>query len=575
MSPYAPRAWLPHERPMMPGSPSTPLHPPHIRVSYAVVGFIVSITGGLSNALVSANLQNLQGALGASAVDVAWLPAAYVMTNVSMNLLLIKFRQEFGLRLFTEAFLILYALVAFAHLFVNDIGSAIAVRAAHGMTGAALSSLGIYYTLQAFPQPLRMRGLAVGLGLSSLALPLARVLPVSLLEFAEWRGLYLFELGLCLLSLGCVLLLKLPPGDRLKTFEKLDFVTFLLFAPGMALLCAVLSLGRTVWWLEAPWLGWSLVGAIVLLTAAMVIEHDRRNPLINTRWWGSGDMLELALVMVLMRIVLSEQSTGAVGFLQALGMGVDQMHGLFWWVLAASVAGLACSALTLNLQRLTWPIVVALLLMIAGALLDAHATNLTRPAQMMFSQSLLAFGSMLFLAPALLTRIGAILQQPKNLVSFVVLFGISQNLGGLLGSAFVGTLQTLREKFHSSQLNEGLTLLDPQVVTRLQAGASAYAQVLADPALRSTQGRMALAAAASREATVRAYNDVFLVIAGIAAATLLVVLGSALWARLNKPAAGAAPPQEPVPSTPPASPDTAASASATRAAPFATLTDTV
>lgn len=559
---------------MMPGSPSTPLHAPHIRASYAVVGFIVSITGGLSNALVSANLQNLQGALGASAVDVAWLPAAYVMTNVSMNLLLVKFRQEFGLRLFTEAFLILYALVAFAHLFVNDIGSAIAVRAAHGMTGAALSSLGLYYTLQAFPQPLRMRGMAAALGLSSLALPLARVLPVSLLEFAEWRGLYLFELGLCLLSLGCVLLLKLPPGDRLKTFEKLDFVTFLLFAPGMALLCAVLALGRTVWWLEAPWLGWSLAGAIVLLTAAMAIEHDRRNPLINTRWWGSGDMLNLALVMVLIRIVLSEQSTGAVGFLQALGMGVDQMHGLFWCVLAASVAGLACSALTLNPQRLTWPIAVALLLMIAGALLDAHATNLTRPAQMMFSQSLLAFGSMLFLAPALLSRIGAIVQQPKNLVSFAVLFGISQNLGGLLGSAFVGTLQTLREKFHSSQLNEGLTLLDPQVVTRLQAGANAYARVLTDPALRSAQGSTALAAAASREATVQAYNDVFLVIAGIATATLLVVLGSALWARL-KPATGVASPQAAGSSSSSTSPDTAASASATQAASSATLTDTV
>ncbi|MFZ3124357.1 MAG: MFS transporter [Acidovorax sp.] len=554
MNPYAPRPWLPHERPKLPGSPATPLHPPHIRAAYAAVGFIVSITGGLSNALVNANLQDLQGALGASAVDVAWLPAAYVMTNVSMNLLLVKFRQEFGLRLFTEAFLILYALVALAHLFVNDIGSAIAVRAAHGMTGAALSTLGLYYTMQAFPLEWRPRGMAVGLGLSSLALPLARVLPVSLLEFAEWRGLYLFELGLCLLSLGCVLLLKLPPSDRLKAFEKLDFVTFMLFAPGMALLCAVLALGRTVWWLEAPWLGWSLAGAIVLLTAAMLIEHNRRNPLINTRWWGSGDMLSLGLVMVLIRIVLSEQSTGAVGFLQALGMRPDQMHGLFWCVLAASVAGLAFSALTLNREHLTWPVVVALLVMLAGALIDAHATNLTGPAQMMFSQSLMGFGSMLFLGPAFLSRMGSVVQQPKNLVSFSVLFSISQNLGGQIGAALVGTLQTVREKFHSSQLNEGLTMLDPQVVARLQAGANAYARVLTDPALRSVRGNAALAAAASREAAVLAYNDVFLAIAGVSAATLLVVLGRALWRRLNRPSAVVAPPQAPVPSSSPQRP---------------------
>ena len=55
-----------------------------------------------------------------------------------------------------------------------------------------------------------------------LALPLARLFSEDLLQIAEWRGLYLFELGMALICLGCVFLLKLPPGDRFKTFEKLD-----------------------------------------------------------------------------------------------------------------------------------------------------------------------------------------------------------------------------------------------------------------------------------------------------------------------------------------------------------------
>jgi MFS family permease len=526
---------------MMAGSPSTPLHAPAKRAAYAVVGFIVSLTGGLSNALVSANLTNLQGALGAYAAEMAWLPAAYVMTNVSMNLLLVKFRQEFGLRLFTEMFLMLYALVCIGHLFVNDLGSAIAVRAAHGMTGAALSSLGLYYTLQAFPAAHRMRGMALALGLSSLALPIARLLPSGLLEFSEWRGLYLFELGLCLLSLGCVLLLKLPPGDRLKTFERTDFLTFVLFAPGMALLCAVLSLGRPLWWFETPWLGWALAGAVVLLTAAMAIEHFRRNPLINTRWWGSAGMLRLALVMVLFRIVLSEQSVGAVGLLQALGLNTDQIRGVFHAVLAGTVAGIATSALTIDPKRLLPPVVVALLLMICGALMDSRATSLTRPAQMYASQFLLAYGSCLFLAPALLSRIGQVVTQPKNLVSFSVLFGISQNLGGLIGSAVLGSFQIVREKFHASQLAEHLTLLDPQVAARLQAGAAAYGHVLTDPALRSARGSASLATTVTREANVLAYNDTFLLIAGIAAATLLLLLGAALRQRLAATPTAAAP----------------------------------
>jgi len=149
---YKPHDWAPHERPTLPGSPSTPLHSTPKRLAYAIVGIIVALTGGLGNALVVANLQYLQGSLGATQAEIAWLPAAYVMTNVSMNLLLVKFRQQFGLRAFTEVFLVLYALVTFAHLFVNDIESAVAVRAAHGMVGAALGSLGLYYMIQAFPQ---------------------------------------------------------------------------------------------------------------------------------------------------------------------------------------------------------------------------------------------------------------------------------------------------------------------------------------------------------------------------------------------------------------------------------------
>ncbi|RYX97852.1 MAG: MFS transporter [Comamonadaceae bacterium] len=526
---------------MMPGSPSTPNHRTALRWAYAIVGFIVAITGGLGNALVSANLLNLQGTLGAYASEVAWLPAAYVMTNVSMNLLLVKFRQQFGLRLFTEAFLVLYALVTFAHLFVNDLNSAIAVRAAHGMVGAALSSLGLYYMLQAFPQKWRLKGLVIALGTSQLAMPIARIFSSDLLQIGEWRGLYVFELGLTLLSLGCVLLLKLPPGDRIKTFEKMDFLTFALFAPGIALLCAVLALGRIVWWLEAPWVGIALACSIALLSAALAIEHLRKNPLLNTRWLASGSVLRLGLTMVLIRIVLSEQATGAVGFLQAMGLNNDQLQSLFVVILLGTIAGVAASALTLNPAHLTAPVVFALLMMAAGALVDAQATSLTRPANMFVSQFLLAFGSAFFLGPAIISGLGGVIADPRNLVSFSVLFGISQNLGGLIGSALLGTLQVVREKFHSSQIVEHLTLLDPQVAARVQAGAAAYGKVIGDPTLRSAQGVSSLGAVATREANVLAYNDIFMLIALIAVLTAVWLLGHDLLARLRKPASPAHP----------------------------------
>lgn len=547
--------------------PNGQIHPPHLaaprapepaglavdaahstrkRWAYALVGVLVAITGGLGNSLVIANLVYLQGALGATTAEMAWLPAAYVMTNVSMNLLLVKFRQQFGLRAFTEVFLVLYALVTFGHLFVNDLSSAIAVRAAHGMVGAALSSLGLYYMIQAFPAKWRMKALVLGLGTAQLALPLARLFSEDLLQIAEWRGLYLFELGMALTCLGCVFLLKLPPGDRFKTFEKLDFLTFAILATGVALLCAVLSLGRIDWWLEAPWIGIASACSLVLIMAGLAIEHNRSNPLLMTRWLGSGAMIRLALAVVLIRMVLSEQSTGAVGFMQMLNMSNEQMRTLYWVMLAGAIAGLAVSALTINPAHLLMPLIISLAFMAVGSVMDSFSSNLTRPQNMYISQFLLGFGGTFFLGPTMVLGTKNVLTNPRKLVSFSVLFGICQNLGGLIGAALLGTFQIVREKFHSSMIVEHLTLLDPRVAARVASGGSAYGGVIADPELRNLMGIRSLATAATREANVMAYNDVFMLIAIIAILTMIWIFIRSLWLMsTTKAAASAAPPVQP------------------------------
>jgi len=543
MDKYTPRTWQPHERPALPGSPSTPLHPTHKRWLYALVGVLVAITGGLGNSLVIANLQYLQGVLGATTAEMAWLPAAYVMTNVCMNLLLVKFRQQFGLRAFTEVFLVLYALVTFGHLFVNDLNSAIAVRAAHGMVGAALSSLGLYYMIQAFPAKWRLKALVLGLGTAQLALPLARLFSEDLLQIAEWRGLYLFELGLALICLGCVFLLKLPPGDRFKTFEALDFLTFAILSSGVALLCAVLSLGRIDWWLEAPWIGVASACSLVLIMTGLAIEHNRANPMLMTRWLGSGAMIRLALAVILIRMVLSEQSTGAVGFMQMLNMSYQQMHTLYVVMLAGAISGLAVSALTINPAHLLMPLVISLALMATGSVMDSFSSNLTRPENLYISQFLLGFGGTFFLGPTMVLGTKNVLTNPRNLVSFSVMFGICQNLGGLIGAALLGTFQVVREKFHSSMIVEHLTLLDPRVAARVSSGGSAYGGVIADPELRNLMGIRSLATAATREANVMAYNDVFMLIAIIAILTMLWIFIRSLW--LMSTTQAAAPPVQP------------------------------
>jgi hypothetical protein len=259
----------------------------------------------------------------------------------------------------------------------------------------------------------------------------------------------------------------------------------------------------------------------------------------------------LFIAMVLVRVVLSEQSIGAVGFLRMVGLNNDQLQTLFLVVLACTLLGIGMSALVYNPRHLMAPQVVARQNRAMGAWIDSHATSQTRPEEMYVSQGLLAFGGVFFLGPLLLTLLGTVITNPANLITFSVLFGLTQNLGGLLGSALLGTWQVMREKFHSSNLADELSSLDPLVAARIQQGAAAYGRVLADPSSRTRQGIAVLSQTATREANILAYNDVFLVISIIAAFLAAWIFGRALWLKYVAPPTAAAAP----PSAPPAPPD--------------------
>ncbi|MFB9246147.1 MFS transporter [Massilia antarctica] len=503
-------AWEEHEKPSMPGSASMPWHPPHIRFAYACVALLVGITGGLGNALVSANLPAIQGTLGLTPAEAAWLPAAYIMVNVTSNLMVFKFRQQFGLRLFAEIGLSLYAFVTLLHLLVGGFEMAILVRAASGLAGATTSTLAMLYMLQAAPKKYTGKMLVLGVGIAQIATPLAWLMSPALLDMGQWHNLYLFEAGLALCSLAAVVVLKLPPGIHIKVIEPLDFVTFSLMAPAVAMIVAVLAQGFTGWWFDTPWLAYLLIGAVILMTMALFIEHHRANPLIQTRWLMMGPTIRFMIGAFLIRFLTSEQTYGAVGLLRTLGMGPDQMQPLFAVILAGTICGMVASSLTFSPKTVIPQILLSILLFGVAAWLDYGRTSLDRPHDFFVSQFLVALGAGMFMGPMIMIGIMQALKfGADHVVTFVVMLAMTQSLGGFTGAAALSTYQLHREHVHSTQVNAQLNPADPVVAQRLRLQQQIYQGVNTDPALRAAQGVAQLAQISRREANVLAFNDVF------------------------------------------------------------------
>lgn len=485
--------------------------------AYALVGLFAGVTATFPNALTTVNTGVLAGPLGLYAAQAAALPAVYVAVNASANLLLVKARAQFGITAVTVTMLALYAIAGLGQFLMTGLAAAIALRAADGMAAAALTSLGVYYMMQAMPPRIRALGAVIGIGLPQIGTPLARMVPVDVLTHNGLFGLHAIEVAMALATIALVLILPLPATPRTRAFQSLDLATIALFVPGMLLVCQVIGQGRTLWWADTPWLGDAMVAAIVLLTGAWLIESARSRPLVHFEWIGTWGIVRFALVALVMRLALAEQTYGSVGLLTLGGLNNDQLRPLFAVVALAMALGIGVAALTTSPRRLPWQVLAAALVIAAGAWIDTAADPVTRPEQMMISQAMIGFGTTLFVGPALLYGYMRMVERgADHLVSFVVTFSITQNVGGLLGSALLGSLQVIWARQAAMVLAQDMTGGNPLVAARLASGV------------------VPLAAAMNGQAAIIAFTDVFRFVALLAVVIAAFVFFNIAVTRRNQ-----------------------------------------
>ncbi len=523
----------------VPETPATPAPPPEksffSKLLYIAAGLSFFVTQGMGMNIVMANIYQLQGEFSATIAEVAWLSAAYMAPYATLSIALFKVRQQYGLRPFAELSIICFVLASCLNLFVTDLHSAIVVRFVSGMAAAPLSSLGFLYILEAFPVQRKLTlGLSIALTGTLLSSPLARIISPHLLDIDGWQALYTMEVGLSLAVLPIIYLLPLTPPPRAKVIERMDILSYLLFAGGLGCMAVFLTLGRFYWWWETWWLGVLLATSIGLLALMTMIELPRKNPMLDLRWIFSRTNLHLIAILLIYRAVSSEQSSTAVSLYQQLGIMNEQTAGLYVLIIVATLLGGALCAVLMLTKYVDTAHVIALTLIALGAFMDSGLTNVVRPEQMYLSQAMIAFGAAMFLPPVMAKGFGAALAKgPPYLVNFITIFLFTQITGSMLTTGILGSFVTLREKFHSNILVESILLQNPQVAQRVSQLSAGYSHVITDPALLKAEGISLLAAQVTREAYILAYNDTFLLISVCAAAALVMLLLHLAWLRLK------------------------------------------
>ena len=536
----------PHEQPFMVGSPATPDHPTRRKVFYLLIGIFIGITASFQNGLLVANLTQIQGEMSLTPVEGGWISVAYNMTNACITVLLYKIRQQFGMALFSK--ITLFSLLAATSLqwlvsshlldtsaiIIEPYYLEIIARGLSGMVASAMTVLAIFYCLQGMPTAKRISGLILGFGLVQFGIPLSRIISPYLAVDGQLETLFLFELGLTLICFALINILELPPGNTEKVFEKLDFLSFAFFASGLAALAVFLVQGRIQWW-TTPWLSYPLIIAVVTISIALWIETHRKNPMLQVRWMRSRNIIAFTITGAVMRILLSEQNVGAAGLLANLGYGNDQLITFYAVILAASVLALVISIFRTNAMDLRRPVIFAVALIAVGAWLDTDISLNSAPYMFYVSQFMIAFAAVYFMGPMVFEGMfRAIANGPAYIISFSVIFSISQTIGGLAGAAAIQAFTTIRTQIHYADMVSSLNLGDPALMAQVAGAGRMLSTQITDANQANVAAMGQVLQGIQRQATVAAYADLFFLMSTIASITTLILLLNYLYHRYHK-----------------------------------------
>ena len=112
---------------------------------------------------------------------------------------------------------------------------------------------------------------------------------------------------------------------------------------------------------------------------------------------------------------------------------------------------------------------------------------------------------------------------PQDTPSASSLFNMTRNLGGSIGIAMLATMLTNRQHFHSERVGEAVSLLSDATQSRLDQMTQGFIAAGIDPATAGSQAIAAIDRIVRRESYVMAYNDGFLMMAGVLFACIVVL----------------------------------------------------
>jgi DHA2 family multidrug resistance protein len=518
------------------GTPKSAEAKPTLKCWIAVCGSLLgAFMAVLDIQITNSSLKDIQGALAATPDEGAWISTSYLVAEIIVIPLTAWLSRVFSVRRYmlvnAALFLIFSVLCAFAW----DLTSMILFRALQGFTGGVLIPMAFTIILTTLPPSRQPMGLAMFAVTATFAPSIGPAIGGWLTDNFGWEYIFYLNVVPGAVLIGAVWYAIAPQPLQLNLLQGGDYWGILTMAVGLGTFTVFLEEGNRKDWFGDPMIRNCAVAAAVGLTAFVVIEFTRRNPLLNLRLFARRNFGFGSLV----NFILGFGLYGGV-FILPLYLGQIQGYNALDIGMVVAWSGFPQLLLIPVVPQLMKKIDARFLVVVGTAifgssfLMNSAMTSLYGYDQFIPAQLLRALGQPLIMVPLSTLATSGI--EKENAGSASSLFNMLRNLGGSVGIAVVGMLLTRREKLHSNRLGEHVSATQSALEARLKATEAAFiSRGVAAPDARLKAIAMT-DNAIRREANVMAYNDAFLIMG-----FLLIGVGAmALFCRKVSPGAGGA-----------------------------------
>jgi len=472
------------------------------RIIIGLMGVLLAVlVSGLNEMVTKVALADIRGAMAIGYDEGTWLVACYAATSVAAMAFAPWCSVTFSLRRFTLWAIGLFALLGALCPFAPDYESLLVMRTLQGLAGGALPPMLMTVALRFLPPDVKLYGLA-GYALTAtfgpgLGTPLAGLWT----EYFGWQWTFWQIIVPCLVAMVAVFYGLPQDPSRLERLKQFNWRGLLLGFPAICMLVIGVLQGNRLDWFESNLICTLLGGGVVLLALFMLNEWSQPVPFFKLQMLGIRNLtfalVTLAGVLVVLLAVIIIPSSYLA---QVQGYRPVQTAPIMLLMALPQLLALPLVAALCNLRWVDcrWVLGIGLGMLALSCIGGSQLTSAWIRNDFYGWQLLQIFGQPMAVLPLLMLSTGSISPMEGPFAS--AWFNTVKGLSAVIATGVLEALTTSRLHFHSTMLVDSL-------------GNS--------PLVNTDSG--GLAHRLHRQAVVLTSSDLYLCMAGVALALILLI----------------------------------------------------